>query len=204
MISFARPPYLLRKMYPKCVWRGDASTPKIYLTFDDGPVPEATPFVMEMLKQFQVKATFFCVGENVYKHPEIYSTLLQSGHQTGNHTFNHLKGFSTSNQNYFRNISACASYVKSNLFRPPYGQLRFSQQNYLAASYRLIMWDVLSYDYSSTVNQEKCLRNVIHHTRNGSIIVFHDSVKAFKNMSYALPRAIACLLEKGFQFELLS
>ncbi len=202
MLTVARPPYLLRKIYPRCVWRMPANNNKIYLTFDDGPVPEVSPWVLDVLKHYKVKATFFCVGDNVKKHPEIYERILTEGHQVGNHTYNHIKGLRSANNDYFENVQQCHELVNSRLFRPPYGQIKHSQQNYLAKKFRVIMWDVLSYDYSHLVSKEKCLNNVIKNTRNGSIIVFHDSVKAYPNLQFALPRAIEYLQDKRFRFSL--
>ncbi|MFL5751968.1 MAG: polysaccharide deacetylase family protein [Bacteroidia bacterium] len=175
---------------------------KIYLTFDDGPVPEVTNWVLDILKRYQVKATFFCVGQNVERNAEIYSRILEEGHATGNHTFNHIKGLSTSNLQYYKNVQQCREFVNGDLFRPPYGQLKTSQQNKLSEKYRIIMWDVLSYDYSSSVRPEKCLQNVVKNVRKGSIIVFHDSVKAFPNLEYALPRAIEYLQQHNYEFAL--
>ncbi len=203
MIAISRPPYLLRKMYPKCVWRMPSGEKKVYLTFDDGPVPEVTPFVLDVLKQYKVGATFFCVGENVSRHPDIYERVLADGHKTANHTYNHIKGLFHRNTSYYSNVSKCAEVVDSKLFRPPYGQLKISQHNDLSRKYRIIMWDVLSCDYSSAISPEKCLRNVTEKTRDGSIIVFHDSKRAFRNMEYALPRSIAFLQQMGYCFSLL-
>ena len=202
MLTVARPPYLLRKLYPKCVWRMPANEKKIYLTFDDGPVPEVSNWVLDILKQQQIKATFFCVGENVKNNNTIYQQILADGHQTGNHTYNHIKGLQTQNLEYYENIRQCQELVNSSLFRPPYGQIKPSQQNYLAKQFKIIMWDVLSYDYSQVINKERCLNNVIKNTRNGSILVFHDSVKAFPNLEYALPRAIEFLKKQQYQFAL--
>ena len=173
---------------------------KIYLTFDDGPIPQITEWVLGVLDRYKIKATFFCVGENVEKHPGIYSKLLEKGHRVGNHTFNHIKGLSTSNALYYKNVQQCRKYIDSNLFRPPYGQLKTTQETHLSKMYKIIMWDVLSYDYSASVSPEKCLNNVIKNTRNGSVIVFHDSIKAFKNLEFALPKAIEHLQRENFEF----
>jgi peptidoglycan/xylan/chitin deacetylase (PgdA/CDA1 family) len=179
------------------------SEKKVYLTFDDGPVPIVTPWVLETLAHYGVKASFFCVGENVKNNPDIYSKILKEGHAVGNHTYNHLKGFSTKNTDYFENVKKCREFIQSNLFRPPYGQLKKTQQTFLAKAYKLIMWDVISHDYSSAISPEKCLENVTKNARNGSIIVFHDSAKAFRNLEYTLPRAIMYLKENNFKFGVL-
>src|ERR1700752_1063204 len=192
------PPNVLRNMYKQCVWRMAPSGKKVYLTFDDGPVPGLTEWIAEYLDKYNIKATFFCVGENVVKNASIYAQLKKAGHSLGNHTHNHLKGFYTGNEIYFDNVERCNEVMQSNLFRPPYGQLKFSQQRVLAKKYKLIMWDILSYDYSSSVSPEKCVQNAVEKTRPGSIIVFHDNIKAEKNVTYALPKTIEQLVDKGF------
>jgi peptidoglycan/xylan/chitin deacetylase (PgdA/CDA1 family) len=173
---------------------------KIYLTFDDGPIPGMTEWIADHLDKYSIKATFFCVGDNVVKHPSIYKRLRDAGHSLGNHTHNHIKGFYTENETYFKNVEDCDQVMHTNLFRPPYGQLKFSQQRILSKRYKIIMWDILSYDYSQSITPEKCLQNAVKYTRPGSIIVFHDNIKAEKNVTYALPRAIDQLLDKGFEF----
>ena len=201
---FACPPSIIRKLYKNGVWRMPSSDKKVYLTFDDGPIPEVTEWVLDLLNTHSIKATFFCVGDNIVKHPEIYKRILTEGHIAGNHTFNHLKGFYTSNSTYFENVEKCSSVQNGELlFRPPYGQLKFSQIRKLSKKYKIILWDVLSYDYSNSVSPEKCLKNVIDYSRPGSIIVFHDSIKAKNNLMYALPRAIEYLTDEGFSFGVL-
>ena len=160
----------------------DKTQKKIYLTFDDGPVPSITPWVLDILKQHNIKATFFCVGDNVQKHTTIYQRILTEKHAVGNHTFNHLKGWNTHSQNYIQNVGKCASFVSTNLFRPPYGKVKKSQFRILHPKFKIIMWDVLSGDYDKKTSPEKCLKNVIDMVRNGSIIVFHDSLKAQENI----------------------
>lgn len=200
---FVRPPYLLQKLYPKAIWRMDTSQKKIYLTFDDGPVPGITSWVLDVLKQHNIKATFFCVGENVVKHPDVFQRITNEGHRIGNHTYHHLNGWNTHTFTYLKNIQKCAEVVNSNLFRPPYGRTKKSQLSTLKSQYSIIMWDVLSGDYSKTTSPEKCLSNVTEAVRNGSIIVFHDSYKAKKNIEYALPRFIEYAKTTGFEFAVL-
>lgn len=195
------PPNVLRNMYKQCVWRMAPSGKKVYLTFDDGPIPGLTEWIAEYLGKYNIKATFFCVGDNVVKNPAIYKQLQNAGHALGNHTHNHLKGFYTGNETYFENVERCNEVMKTNLFRPPYGQLKFSQQRVLAKQYKLIMWDILTYDYSSSVSPDKCVKNAVEKTRPGSIIVFHDNIKAEKNVTYALPKTIEQLVDKGFEFD---
>lgn len=199
-----RPPYLFRKLFPKAVWRMDKTQKKIYLTFDDGPVPVTTPWVLDVLKQHDIKATFFCVGENAQKHTEIYQRILNEDHAVGNHTFNHLKGWNTHSKRYIQNVEKCANFVTTKLFRPPYGKVKKKQFSIINSQFSIIMWDVLSGDYDKKTSPEKCLKNVIDAVRNGSIIVFHDSMKAKRNLEYALPRFIEYAKAKGFEFEVLS
>ncbi|TXI67813.1 MAG: polysaccharide deacetylase family protein [Flavobacterium sp.] len=201
----------IKKVFSNLVWDIPNSDKKIYLTFDDGPIPEVTEWVLDILKSEEIKATFFCIGDNIQKHPEVYKRILAEGHQTGNHTFNHLNGWKTNTQNYVENFKLCKTeYLKlstehSFLFRPPYGKIKPSQSKAIRQlGYKIIMWDVLSYDFDSTISVEKCLENVISNTEQGSIIVFHDSLKAEKNLKYALPKAIQILKNKGFVFDVIS
>jgi peptidoglycan/xylan/chitin deacetylase (PgdA/CDA1 family) len=176
----------------------------LYLTFDDGPIEHVTPWVLDTLKKFDVKATFFCVGDNVRKNRDIYSRILDEGHAVGNHTYNHVNGWKTDTHSYFENIGLCAQEVSSRLFRPPYGRLKRQQYESIVNHYRIVMWDVLSGDFDAATSEEKCLQNVIRYSRNGSIIVFHDSVKAERNMKYALPRTIEYFLDKDYSFRKLA
>lgn len=184
-------------------WRFSHKKKTIYLTFDDGPIPEITPWVLDLLDKYHIKATFFCVGENVSKHPQLYQEILRRGHQTGNHTYEHIKALCTPNDEYFANVEKAASLIQSRLFRPPHGLMRYSQIKELRKHYRIILWDVVPRDYNRKLTPEKVLQKACRYTRNGSIIVFHDSLKAEKNMTYALPRYIEYCLSKGYQFELL-
>jgi peptidoglycan/xylan/chitin deacetylase (PgdA/CDA1 family) len=196
-----RPPYIVKQLFPKAIWRMNTLHKKIYLTFDDGPIPDVTPWVLDLLKKEKIKATFFCVGENVDANPEIYKQILKDGHSIGNHTYNHLNGWKTLSKKYIRNVYKCSNSVQSHLFRPPYGKIRNKQISTLKSQYAFIMWDVLSGDYDKKTSSEKCLKNVTSNVRNGSIIIFHDSLKAQKNMEYALPKFISFAKEKGFEFE---
>ena len=196
-------PTLLKKYYSKLLWEIPNQEKKIYLSFDDGPTPEVTNWVLEVLQQFNVKATFFCIGENVEKHPVIYQNILDEGHAVGNHTFNHLNGWKTNTKAYVENIKVCEKTVNSKLFRPPYGKIKKQQLKQLFLTHKIVMWDVLSGDFDQKISPQKCYENVINNVKPGSIIVFHDSFKAAKNLKYALPKAIAFLIEKGFVFELI-
>lgn len=200
MIHIVRPPKVLRGLYKEAVWRMDKNEPKLYLTFDDGPIPGLTPWVLDILKKYQVKATFFCVGDNIRKHPDIYERILQEGHSTGNHTFHHVKGWKTKTQDYLLNTEDCQKYMSGNLFRPPYGRMKKAQYSELKKKYKIILWDVLSYDYDRLISPEKCLKNVIKYTRNGSIILFHDNLKAEENVKFALPKYIEHCFNLNYKF----
>lgn len=200
-----RPPYLLKKIFSKTVWRmPHTAEKKLYLTFDDGPIPEVTPWVLDLLKKYNAKATFFCVGNNVEKHSAIYMRMLAEGHAAGNHTHTHVNGWKTPIPDYLANIERCAQLVESKLFRPPYGRLTRQQYEQLAGEYEIIMWDVLAGDYDAKTSSEKCLRNVMRYTRNGSIIVFHDSMKARKNLEATLPAALDHFSRQGYTFSTIS
>jgi len=203
MKLLVRPPQLLRSLYKNSLWRMDKKDETIYLTFDDGPIPDLTEWVLDTLKKYQVKATFFCVGDNIIKNPAIFERIKNEGHQVGNHTFNHLKGWEVKNDMYFENIEKCQSLTGTSLFRPPYGRIRKSQYNLLAKNYKIVFWDVLSYDYDKLTSSKKCLDNSIKYTRNGSIIVFHDNIKAQKNLKFALPQYIEHFLKLNYKFATL-
>jgi peptidoglycan-N-acetylglucosamine deacetylase len=198
-----RTPRLIQNLMPAYTWRVPTDEKIIYLSFDDGPIPDVTPWVLDTLKQYNAKATFFCVGDNVKKHPSVFQHILADGHAVGNHTFNHLSGWDTENIAYFHNIRHCARVVKSALFRPPYGRLTPKQTQFLARHYQIVMWDVLSGDFDTTISEEACLQNVLAGTRRGSIVVFHDSLKAADNMMYALPRVLSHFAARGYRFESL-
>ena len=196
-----QPPKLLRWMYPRALWRMDKNVKAVYLTFDDGPIPEITPWVLDLLDKYNIKATFFLVGDNVRKHPEEFQMILDRGHRVGNHTFNHIGGFKHLSYNYLENTNKADALIKSNLFRPPHGWMRWGQYMVLRNRYTIVMWDVVTRDYSKRLNGRQVLRIVKKYVRNGSIITFHDSIKSEKNMKYALPRAIEWLQEQGYEFK---
>ncbi len=205
---FVKTPRLLKKLYSRYLWDLPATEKKIFLTFDDGPHPVATPFVLEQLRYWNAKATFFCVGKNVIAENGLFRTLQNEGHRIGNHTHNHLNGWKTDTSAYLSNVLQAAGHIDSELFRPPYGRIkkeqgRLLQKGTLGRAFRVIMWDVLSGDFDRSLAPEKCLDHVLKHTRNGSIVVFHDSEKAFKNLSFALPRMLEYFSGKGFSFEAL-
>ncbi len=186
----AHTPSLLKKIYYSLKWDLSNSENAIYLTFDDGPTPDITEEVLKILHQFEAHATFFCIGRNVERFPHLFSRIIKEGHTAGNHTYSHLNGWITKNKEYFNDIETAGHLINSSLFRPPYGKIRRSQIKQLCKTYKIIMWDILSYDFDPDVSKEKCLTNVIESLRPGSIIVFHDSIKAADRMLYALPRVL--------------
>ena len=198
-----QPPRIYRWLFPGTFWLIPApkGNPKsVYLTFDDGPIPEMTPWILEMLDKYNIKATFFCVGENVKHYPALYNRLLDNGHRVGNHTFNHIQGIKYQSKKYIRNIAEAAKYIESDLFRPPHGHMRFPQLFRLRKLFRIMMWDVVTRDYSPHMTANGVLNIIKKYTRNGSIIVFHDSLKAVGRIEEALPKAIEWLQQEGYQF----
>lgn len=200
---FFRTPFILKKLYPSLVWSRPAKAPVLYLTFDDGPIPEVTPFILDQLRKYDAKATFFCIGNNVRKHPDIFKQILEEGHQVGNHTFNHLNGWKTPAEEYRQNVRECEAYFQTRLFRPPYGRISRSQIDLLKDDYEIIMWDVLSGDFDPALSHDACLRKVLRYARNGSIIVFHDSLKAEKTVKKVLPAALKVWKDRNFHFHAL-
>jgi peptidoglycan/xylan/chitin deacetylase (PgdA/CDA1 family) len=203
--------WIIKKLFSNYIWDIPNNENKIYLTFDDGPTPEITNWTLNQLEQYQARATFFCIGDNLRKYPEIYQEIIKKGHVVGNHTFNHLNGLKTKTADYVDNakLFECElnkmSTRKCILFRPPYGKIKPSQSKILRnEGYKIIMWDVLSADYDQSISPEECLENVIQNCKSGSIIVFHDSIKGFKNLEYVLPRTLEFIKEKGFVCEVLN
>lgn len=196
-------PRFLRFFYSDLTWRVHTSSKVIYLTFDDGPVPEVTPQVLDILDEYGWKATFFQVADNVRKYPALYQDVLKKGHRVGNHTYSHLKGFNVSTEEYLADVEKASGYIKSNLFRPPYGRIKSKQILALKKNYNIIMWDVITHDYSSRTNAGKIMKTLKRYLRPGSIVVFHDSVKAGKNVLETLPKAIEFWQKEGYTYGLL-
>lgn len=196
-----QPPWFYRALFPGVTWRMPAEPKCVYLTFDDGPIPEVTPWVLDVLDRYGVKATFFMVGDNVRKHPEVFRMVVERGHRIGNHTFNHIQGLRYLTKNYLANVEKAALYIPSDLFRPPHGHMRIPQTLCLTRKYRVVMWDVVTRDYSPHMTPQGVLNVVKRYTRNGSVIVFHDSLKAERNMREAMPKAIEWLLAQGYTFK---
>ena len=199
-MRFVGVPQFLKKLFPGLIWDYNTGKKVVYITFDDGPIPESTEWTLKLLKSKNIKATFFCVGDNVRKYPEIYQEILNEGHAVGNHTHNHLRGFTSQTRNYVDNVKLASQYIHSKLFRPPYGMIKRSQAKKLLQDYKIVMWDVLSEDYRQDITPEECYSAVLKNIRPGSIILFHNHVKSETNMRYALPKLIDELRNRGFQF----
>jgi peptidoglycan/xylan/chitin deacetylase (PgdA/CDA1 family) len=205
-------PLVVQKFFGSLTWRMPAKDAALFITFDDGPVPGVTPEVLGILQDFRVKATFFCIGENVQKHPALYEKILAAGHATGNHTFHHLDGWKTKTKEYLLDIERCEQVLKSSnphsafrnskpLFRPPYGKIKLSQISALKSQFSIIMWDVLSRDYDERLTGEQCFLNVRDHATKGSIVVFHDSEKAKTRVLHALPKVLQYFSERNYSFK---
>lgn len=207
----AKTPGFIKSIFPNFIWNVNTQQQELYLTFDDGPTPEITPWVLEQLKQYNAKATFFCIGSNIEKYPKIFDMIINEGHSVGNHTYNHLKGWKHNTKTYLEDIEKTQriinqkSSIKNHLFRPPYGKFKTKQAKQLQKlNYKIVMWDVLSFDWSTKVSENQCFENIINSAKEGSIIVMHDSAKAEQNLSYTLPRVLKYYNEIGFEFKSLS
>lgn len=206
-------PTLVKQFLKDYTWQKNTTEQKIYLTFDDGPIPILTEYVLEVLADFGAKASFFCVGDNVRKHPDIFQKILLEGHQVGNHTFHHLKGTKTDTSTYLSNVAQCQDIFQTTgwempsvqlpLFRPPYGRLKNEQVKNLKKHYQLVMWSVLTYDFDASLSPHQCYQNALSSTENGAIVVFHDNWKAESNLRYVLPRFLAHFARQGYEFESL-
>lgn len=198
-----QPPWFFRALYPQAIFRMNPNEKAVYLTFDDGPIPEVTPWVLRLLAEHDIKATFFMVGDNIRKHPEEFRQVVEAGHRIGNHTFNHIRGFEYSTKEYMHNTQLANQTMETDLFRPPHGHMGFKQYHTLRKHYRIIMWDLVTRDYSKKLRGPQVLANVKQYVRNGSIITFHDSLKSWKNgnLQHALPQSIEYLKAEGYAFK---
>lgn len=201
---------IIKRIFSNYIWDIPNRNNKIYLTFDDGPTPEITEWVLEKLDQHNAKATFFCIGKNIEAQPIIFKKIIEKGHAIGNHTFDHLNGWKTTTEDYLNNITLCEQSIlnhkmDSKIFRPPYGKINSVQSKKLRRKgYKIIMWDVLSADFDQSITNEKCLENVVANIKPGSIIVFHDSQKAYNNLKYALPKVLDFIDKKNFSYEIIT
>lgn len=209
-ITPTKTPLVVKKVFPNYIWEIPTVEKTLFLTFDDGPTPNITEWVLNTLNQYHAKATFFCIGDNVRKYPEIFNQIVNEGHTIGNHSNNHINGWKTKTKSYLENVLLAEESIRNqnlqssltNLFRPPYGQIKPKQgKKLMALGYRIVMWDVLSFDWDKTVSKQQCFERVISKSKNGSIIVFHDSLKALDNMKFALPKILEYYSEKGFSFK---
>ncbi len=196
-----QPSKWLRWLYPSAIWRMSHEEKAVYLTFDDGPIPEATPWIVDTLEQYGVKATFFMVGDNVEKHPELLELIKSKGHRLGNHTHNHIGGFQCTSKEYLWNVNKANRMIQTNLFRPPRGWMRFEQYYRLRKYYTVVMWDLVTRDYSNRLTADEVFENIKRYTRNGSIITFHDSLKSIDKLKSALPRSIEWLQQQGYELK---
>ena len=196
-----QPSKWLRWLYPKALWRMDENDHSVYITFDDGPIPESTPFLLKTLRDFDVKATFFVVGDNVRKYPDLYQQIVDEGHRVGNHTFNHIGGARHSIRTYEKNVQQCDELIHSDLFRPPHGWMRPTQYHRYKNKYRIVMWDLVTRDYSKLLSPYDVVRNIHRYARNGSIITFHDSLKSIDKLYFALPASLRFLKSQGYKFK---
>jgi len=194
---------ILRKFYPSFTWNFPNEQRGVFLTFDDGPNPETTPWVLETLGQYNAKGTFFCLGKNVEQHPDTFRLIREAGHAVGNHTYSHQKGWGMNTGAYVEDVDLGDTFIRSHLFRPPYGRIGPSQARVLGERYKIIMWDVLSRDYNSRVSRTRCANTVINEAKPGSIVVFHDSKKAMKNLSYALPTSLDFFAKQGWETKII-
>ena len=212
-ITPTKTPFVVKKLFPNYIWEIPTNKKELFLTFDDGPTPSVTDWVLDELKRFNAKATFFCIGNNVRQHPQLFHRILEENHSIGNHTHNHIKGWKTKTNDYLDNVFDAEKTIKDlldssiqvNLFRPPYGQIKPTQgKKLMELGYKIVMWDVLSFDWEKTVSNQECFDTVVSKSRNGSIIVFHDSLKASNNMKFTLPKVLEYFTEKGYAFRAIS
>lgn len=202
-MQIAKTPKIAKKAFPRLTWEADKTEKAIYLSFDDGPTPEITIWILNLLEKYNAKATFFCLGKNVVMYPKLLDYIICQGHTVGNHTYNHLNAWKTEKEKYLNDIVSCERVFHSKYFRPPYGKLKPGIRTQILENHQIIMWDVMSYDFDQDITEENCFQNVVKNARRGSIIVFHDSYKAEKNMKAVLPRVLKHYAERGYIFKAL-
>jgi peptidoglycan/xylan/chitin deacetylase (PgdA/CDA1 family) len=200
-MNIARTPFVIKKLFPEIIWSFPNERGKLFLSFDDGPHPDVTPFVIDQLKKYNAKATFFCLGKQVEKYPDIYQLIISEGHAVGNHTFSHFKPLRMSCKEYVYDILKAAELINSALFRPPYGKMTWKQYKAIKKDYKIVLWDIISYDFDKNTSAEKCIDNVIKNSQDGSIVVFHDALHAFKNLRFALPSVLEFFSTKNIEFD---
>jgi len=203
MKYIVHPPEMLRSYYKNVTWRIPVDEKKLFITFDDGPIPDITPWALDLLSKYNAKATFFCIGRNVERHPEVFSQILDEGHKVGNHSYSHVRGMFKDHEEYLADIELGQKFIKAQYFRPPHGRIKRNQVEILKNQYTIILWDVLCMDFDTKLTPEKCWKNVVNYTKPGAIVVFHDSVKAEPRMKYALEKTLDHYGDKGFQFDVL-
>ena len=197
---FVKTPSLTKYLFPSLVWKKNTDQKKIWITFDDGPDEKATPFLIDVLEKFNIKATFFIIGNQAKKHPELVKLIINNGHKIGNHSFSHLSGFSTNNNKYLKDVKQAKKYIDSDIFRPPYGRITPCQIKNLKKDFKIIMWDIMSWDFKENIYPNKIYKNVIDNVENGSIILFHNNLKSYNNLKNSLEIILEKLKEKGYQF----
>ena len=201
MLKLIKSLKILRYLFADFLWKIDTDEKVIYLTFDDGPHPAITPWIIDLMNQYNAKGTFFLIGDAVSKHPDLYQLYKANGHQVGNHTYRHIKGWRSRKKKYLNEVAQCAEFVESSLFRPPYGQINLRSIREIKKKYKIVMWDVLSWDFDKETSTEICLSNVINCTKEGSIVVFHENEKSMKNIMYVLPKVLKHFTKQGYQFK---
>ena len=197
---FVKTPSITKYLFPSLVWKKSTDQKKIWLTFDDGPDEKATPYLINVLEKFNIKATFFIIGNQAKKHPELVKLIINNGHKIGNHSFSHLNGFSTNNNKYFEDVEQAKKYIDSDIFRPPYGKITPFQIKNLKKDFKIIMWDIMSWDFKENISPNKIYKNVIDNVENGSIILFHNNLKSYNNLKNSLEIILEKLKDKGYQF----
>ena len=203
MIKLIKTPSFIRYIFPSLIWNKEKSRKTIYLTFDDGPYNDLSNFILDELKKYQAKATFFYLGRQVEKYPKIFERCVNENHQIGNHTYSHLNGWATNNKKYYKDINKASKLINSDLFRPPYGRIKISQIKHLKKYYKIVMWDVLSWDFDENTCPKECFKNIVKNTSSGSIIVLHENKKSYKKVKEVLPKILNYFSSKGFTFDVL-